>query len=54
MAYKLQDLSFGDGVMVFPEGEISGRIRVPIRVFEDRWWSKERDGGERAMIRREG
>lgn len=54
MAYKLQDLSLRDGVMVFPDWEISGRIRVPIRVFEERWWSMERDGEEREMMRREG
>lgn len=50
----MQELSLRDGVIVFPEGDISGRIRVPIRVFGERWWSKERDGGERAMMRREG
>lgn len=54
MAYRLQDLSLREGSTEFPEDDISGRTRVPMSVFGDKWWSKYRDGVERAMMRREG
>jgi len=50
----LQDLSLREGSRELPEKGISGRIRVPIRVFEDKWWQKYKDGEDRAMMRREG
>lgn len=54
MVYRLQDLSLRDGLIEFPDGEISGRIRVPMSVFEVKLWNKERDGVESEMMRRDG
>ncbi|MFS7959766.1 hypothetical protein Hanom_Chr08g00695001 [Helianthus anomalus] len=54
MAYKLQDLSLREGLAELPEDGISGRIRVPISVLGDKWWSKCRDGVDIAIMRSEG
>lgn len=50
----LQELSLREGLIVFPEKDISGRITVPIRVLVDIWWKKWRDGEDMAMMRSEG
>lgn len=50
----LQDLSCKEGSMVFPEKGSSGRMRVPMRVFEGKVWKMYREGEERAMMRRDG
>lgn len=50
----LQDLSLREGLIVFPEKGISGRITVPIRVLADKWWKKWRDGEDMAMMRSDG
>lgn len=36
--YMLQDLSCREGSRVFPEKGSSGRMRVPMRVFEGKVW----------------
>lgn len=50
----MQDLSLRVGLIEFPDKGISGRIRVPIRVFVETWWNKEREGEDMAMMRSEG
>ncbi|CBI36405.3 unnamed protein product, partial [Vitis vinifera] len=52
-AYKLQDLSLRDGSIEFPDKGISGRMRVPIRIFVATWWNREREGEDMAMMRRD-
>ena len=39
---------------MFPEKEISGRIRVPINVLVVMWWKKWSEGEDIAMMRNEG
>ena len=49
----MQDLSLRDGSIEFPDKGISGRMRVPIRIFVATWWNREREGEDMAMMRRE-
>lgn len=51
---RLKERSREEGRRGLPERGISGRIRVPIWVLGEMWWRRERDGGEREMIRRLG
>ena len=48
----MQDLSLRDGSIEFPNKGISGRMRVPIRVFVATWWNTEREGEDMTMMRR--
>lgn len=50
----LQDLSPSDGSTEIPEKDVSGKMRLPIKVLEGKWWNKYRDGEDKAMMMREG
>lgn len=50
----LQDFSPSDGSIEMPENDVSGKMRLPIKVLEGKWWKTYKEGEDKATMRRDG